>query len=234
MGATMISVVCVYSSTSNGLDMTACEPADYAGRAAALRRQFREHFTEPHEFVCLTDAPREVEADRILPLRHDWGGWWAKVELFAWPWEGRVIYCDLDNVLLGNVDFLAEPEGYFIAARDWDYPVLNSSLMAWTGPRRWIYDLFCEDPVRHAATHNAMPMLGDQSFISSALDSYGIIPKRWQQEYPSEFASRHDAAANRLGEAKMVLWHSRPKPWQLAPGQEGSGLERVRLASLGL
>jgi hypothetical protein len=137
--------------------------------------------------------------------------------MFAQTWDGPVLYCDLDNVLLGNVDALARQRAPFIGALDWDYPIFNSSLMYFEGDYSWIYERFLEDPEGHARTHSAMPMLGDQSFIASCLDRAGITPSYWQRILPEGYlASRRQL--DRLGSGnppRAILWHGYPKPWQL-------------------
>lgn len=212
-------VATVYASKPGAL---AGESGDHRvynpSRVESLRQQFRRHLKVPHTFVCLTDDPALSETMTTIPLMHSWGGWWSKLELFAHDWQEPVLYCDLDNVLLGDVtalryEFPARP---FLAAHDWDYPVLNSSLMAWWGDYRYIYDSFHADPVGCAARNQAMPYFGDQGHIAHQLSLHGVRPLFWQHCLPDGFfASRWDVSSDRLSRARMVLWHGHPKPWQI-------------------
>jgi hypothetical protein len=240
----MINVVTVWDSRPSRLE-DQCDPSDYAlAQVESMRAQFRKHLTVKHRFVCFTDQPTAVREictsdDMVIPLRKDWGGWWSKIEIFSWVWHDQALYCDLDNVLMGNVDQLAEntEDETFMAARDWDYPIFNSSLMRFRGDYRPIFEAFARDPQGNANKHQTIPCLGDQSFIASVLDRRGITPAFWQNALPGFFKSRRDVAAGRLDDSPMVLWHGRLKPWQFSshdPAPGGSDNERVRRASLGL
>jgi hypothetical protein len=223
-------VATVYASKAGSIDTGICDPSDYGpAQVASMRRQFERNLTRTHDFVCLADrrAPYTV----CRPLRQSWGGWWSKLELFRQPAQVPILYCDLDNVLLGNVNALANPGPGFWMAQDWDYDVPNSSLMWWQGDYRWIYERFMEDPAYHASRHTAMPNLGDQSFIAECLAMRGIVPRYWQRELPAGFfRSRWDASEDRLTGASMVLWHGRPKPWQFGCFPEGSGIDVLQKA----
>ncbi len=208
-------VATVYSSKPGSLWTPTCDPSDYKPEHVhRLRDAFHQHLSVPHEFVCLSDC-QELDPEILrLPLMHDWGGWWSKLELFAWDWSDQpVLYCDLDNVVLGDLGALADRnELSFYMARDWDYPVPNSSLMWFRGDYRWIYEAFCVDPIANAQIFTKMPDLGDQAFMARALAAHGITPRFWQHELPGFFTSRWQPDAEG---AKMILWHGSPKPWQL-------------------
>lgn len=224
-------VATVYASKPGSIDTGICDHRDYGpAQVASIVNQFERNAPE-HLHVCLTDDLSIREHCDIEPLRWDWGGWWSKLEMFAYVWNQPVLYCDLDNVLLGDVSALANPGAGFWMAQDWDYEVPNSSLMWWQGDYRWIYERFCEDPAYHASRHTAMPNLGDQSFIAECLAMRGIVPRYWQRELPAGFfRSRWDVSNDRLTGASMVLWHGRPKPWQFGKYQEGSGVDIIQKA----
>ena len=61
-------------------------------------------FAPAHRFVVLTDqcyAFAEDEEIEARPLKRDWPGWWAKMELFALP--GPVLFFDLDTVIVRSL-----------------------------------------------------------------------------------------------------------------------------------
>lgn len=213
-------VVTVYARKPGKLAGNSGDARSYnPTRVESLRQQFRRHLKIPHRFHVLTDEhPTAFHVDaNPLPLIHGWGGWWSKIELFNWDWEESVLYCDLDNVILGDITtIVSRPLGYrnFVMSHDWDYPVPNSSLMYWLGDYRFIYDSFRDDPEGCAARNQAMPYLGDQGHIAQQLSLRGIRPLFWQHMTdPGFFASRWDLA--RLDKAHMMLWHGHPKPWDL-------------------
>ena len=62
-------------------------------------------YLPPHEFVCLSDI--QLSCETIL-LRHDWAGWWAKMELFRLP---SALYFDLDTVIIDDCTEMIEAGG---------------------------------------------------------------------------------------------------------------------------
>jgi len=77
--------------------------ADYV---AALAKGVAAHMDRPYEFVCLTDQPKAVaHIARPIPIRALAGRncWWSKLEVFnpAHQWDGRLLYFDLDTLVVG-------------------------------------------------------------------------------------------------------------------------------------
>ncbi len=226
-------VATVLSTKPGTLPGSGHDPTYGPAQVLALREQFRKHLQMPHDFLCFSDVPCPDVS--WVWLERDWGGWWSKLELFMAPWDRPVLYCDLDNVLLGDISSVihnANGAGFW-AAHDWDYPVLNSSLMLWKGDHRYIYESFAADPEGCAARLQTMPYYGDQGHIAQQLSLHGVTPRFWQHSFPRVFGSRWQASADKLGDARMVLWHGKPKPWQLGDYPEGSDLRRLKDASSG-
>ncbi|MCJ2015134.1 hypothetical protein [Methylobacterium sp. J-076] len=142
-----------------------------------------------HRILCLTDLPLAVAGVEAVPLRHDWPAWWAKMEAFR-PGlcEGPALLCDLDTVLTGPADALAEPgfaamEDYFHAGR------LSSALLRWHGDELApLYDTFAADPARWMAPGSCGPVPnavhGDQVVIDHLLRRDGRQPAFFQRLYP--------------------------------------------------
>lgn len=77
-----------------------------------LRRQVASWLPEPHRFVCLSNV--DVHDVETMPLRTNWPGWWAKLELFD-PRNDlgeRVLYLDLDVFVTGDLT----PLGHYPAS----------------------------------------------------------------------------------------------------------------------
>ena len=216
----MINVVTVLATKPGSIETGVCDHRTFTPKhARELQEAFDRHLTVEHRFLCLTDVHPSYfpSGIHVLPLTRDWGGWWAKLELFDWVWADPMLYCDLDNVITGNVDLLAGPWDGFVGARDWDYPIFNSSLMAFHGDYRWIFDKFAADPEGHAAQHMQIPTLGDQSFIEAALVERGVPISYWQRLLPQGYlGSRWELARLQSDNPpRAILWHGYPKPWQL-------------------
>ena len=85
-----------------------------------LKNMVFRHLKIPHEFICLTDKTDEHEVPLgdyidIIAWTKDLPGWWSKMHIFNrvnMP-EGRIIYLDLDTVIIGDLAPLAEWSGEF-------------------------------------------------------------------------------------------------------------------------
>ncbi|KAJ8598581.1 hypothetical protein CTAYLR_001711 [Chrysophaeum taylorii] len=127
-----------------------------AGYVNRLYRAVSRH-TDATRFVCFTDDARDVDAEcKELPPQRFLRGWWLKAYLFSSEagLEGRVLYVDLDTVVLGPLDEFFEvktssacvlgTDSLANERRDGGY---NSSLMLWVAGNfgGLIYDLLSED-----------------------------------------------------------------------------------------
>lgn len=101
-----------------------------------LRAAARRHIGVPFRFVCLTDDPAGLHPEiETLPKPENAYGWWCKLALFApnaFPKGERVLFFDLDTLLLANLDDLAAYDGPFAGlgcARS--NRIFSSGVMAW-------------------------------------------------------------------------------------------------------
>ena len=192
----MLTVVCVKQGTLYG--------PEYVNILAAM---VRRHLTLPHVFVCFTDDPQGVEC-KTRPIRDGLEGWWGKLALFAEEFEGRVLFFDLDTVILGSLDDIASYNGPFAALRDFYFPKrLQSSVMAWTPSDMtraiWI-----------SWDRSGRPRVngGDQTWIAHAIP----IIDRWQEMLPMRFVSyKADCFFGPPPrDAKVICFHGEPRPHQ--------------------
>jgi hypothetical protein len=162
----------------------------------------------PYRFVCLSDV--DVPCDRI-PLKHDWPGWWAKIELFnlAPP----VLYFDLDTTIVGDLTEIAAHAAQtpFTTLRDfYREKGIGSGMMAWAFPLTHVYLAFA------ARAKEAMRETkhGDQGF----LEATGYRPDKWQDVLPGQVVSykAHVKGKGVPNGARVVCFHGKPKPRELA------------------
>lgn len=151
MGAQVgLTVACVLRSGG------AYRPEHVVGLHAQVR-----HWLPAARFVCLSDV--EVPCERVA-LRHDWPGWWAKVELFD-HFKGRTLYLDLDTVIVADPAPLVT--GAFTMIRNWVYPdLLASGVMSWDGDYSHITRAFEPVADRVMAEYVTRVQWGDQAFIA--------------------------------------------------------------------
>lgn len=165
---------------------------------AAVRR----HLSVPHRFICLTDDPRGV-ACATHPLPRGVGGWWAKLALFAdRKLNGRVIYFDLDTLIVDSIDFMAHYDGDFALLRDFYRPEgYGSGVMLWNKPRPDIWSDW------DAAGRPIHP-LGDQGWMEQKVANADRVQDLWPGRVVSYKVHCQDA---RPEKAAVICFHGVPK-----------------------
>jgi hypothetical protein len=130
-----------------------------------LRDGVARNTTIPYRFLCLSDV--DVPCERI-PLRHNWPGWWAKIEMFRHV-KDPTLYLDLDTVVTGNLDHFAKLEMDFAMLRNFHDPNMVGSGVMWFGkPQKQVYDRFCDKPfkwIKHHEDNRDFAYVGDQAFV---------------------------------------------------------------------
>jgi hypothetical protein len=163
------------------------------------------HLPIEHRFVCLSDV--DVPCERI-PLRHDWPGWWAKMELYSVP--GPLLYFDLDTVIVGDLSDLghwAKAKG-ISALRDFYRPDgFGSGVLSWNDcalPRD-LYQAFSAQPDE---IMRELGGRGDQGFI----EDEHVPAWRLQIFHPGQIVSYkvHCLGGIPAG-ARVICLHGLPK-----------------------
>ena len=103
----MITVACVLWGTKF--------PVQYVHN---LKSMVERNSTIKHRFVCLSDKKVEGVETKILKPGYD--GWWNKLQLFdpAQNLGERVVYLDLDTLIVNNIDWLLNYKGNFMGIED--------------------------------------------------------------------------------------------------------------------
>ena len=170
---------------------------NYLGRGDEYVRRMQSmvsrHLSQPHEFVVLRD-------EGAL------SGWWSKIELFRpGRFVGRVLYLDLDSVVVGSLDALVEQPG-IIDLRDWGWvtDTLCSSVMVWDADEhRDIFDQF-DWTIPHVYR-------GDQDWITHV--------GGWDKFAPPLCRSyRYHCVVRPPPGCVHVSMHGRPKPHEITTG----------------
>ena len=191
----MITVACV-------------EQGNYLGRGAeyvqVLKASVARHLAQPHRFVCLSD--RDHAGVECVPLEGGLSGWWAKLNLFR-PglFEGRVLYLDLDTIVVGALDRLADSKGILHLDRwGWDRKVYGSGVMCWDAGE--YADVW-------TARRDTLPQEfeGDQDWIT-ALGGWPALPDGLAVSY------RYHCLRGVPAGAAVVCCHGTPKPHQITLG----------------
>lgn len=199
------TVVCVLKS--GGVFGT-----DYVQR---LFNMLSRHVTIPFQFVCLTDVGIPKTVCPTLPLKRGWQGSWSKVEMFKEGLlaPGRIVYFDLDTIILDNIDDILRVDYDFIGLRPWNKNnrgdgMLASGMMSWTndGHYTFIYDRFSLEMIqKHPA--------GDQHWISNQLRAQGKEYGYFQDTVTGVYSYKRDCRPSSLPpDARIVCFHGKPRP----------------------
>jgi hypothetical protein len=180
----MLTVACVNHGDYQGRGM------QYVDTLAAM---VKRNLTKPYEFVCLKDEG-------------EWPGWWSKIELFKpGRFAGRVLYLDLDSVVVGSLDRLSESKGT-IDLLDWGWMThtLCSSVMVWdAGEHADVYDRFSDQVPKD--------FRGDQDWMTS-LGGWPKLPPHLCRSY------RYVSVKSPPPFASVIQFHGRPKPHEVSAG----------------
>ena len=174
-----------------------------------LRAMAARHLQRPHSFVCLTDRPWLLPAGvEAMPIAHDArvAGWWAKVRLFdANRFDGRVLYLDLDSVVVQSlnpiVDFDAPfalvPHAGTFQPRSGHKVVrrFNSSVMVWDAGVPPTFDDV--EPL-------AKEYWGDQDILAERAPDAAVMPAEW-------FPRLSDLSGSVPGPSARVVLCKKPK-----------------------
>ena len=197
----MITVACVYKT-----DPDTSLSAEYVHR---LEENVRAHTTRPFKFVCLTDAD-DVGCETI-PLTEKLARQWSKLELFKPHFDGRVIYFDIDTIIVRNIDKLMDYAGDVAMLHCWKHEwKWASGIMAWNIP------LPCVLPTPdERARIEVAPKRGDQKFISMKLARAGHEIDRVRDIVNAISYRWHVKGKGVPEDADIVCFHGGPRPHEI-------------------
>ena len=160
-----------------------------------LKAMVARNLSQPFELHCITE-------------HGDLFGWWVKIALFEpGRFKGRVLYLDLDSVVVGNLDELVESKG-IIDMRDWGWGVktYNSSVMVWdAGEHEDVYTKFTKPVTR------LLDKGGDQEWITK-IGGWESLPPYLVKSY-----RYHSVKAPPTG-CSVCTFHGNPKPHDVVDG----------------
>lgn len=179
-----------------------------------LQSMVQRNTTIDHEFVCLSDRNIPgVKTKRLLPGYH---GWWNKLQLFhaGSDFQDRVVYLDLDTVIVNNIDWLLQYNGMFMGIEDLGSinahqqhlkGVMQSGVMAWDyRAHHKIWEAFKADPFA------AQTFRGDGEFLHFVVPTYAR--DLLQKLYPNKLKSyKYQVYKEGVSDdLSIVCFHGRP------------------------
>lgn len=132
-----------------------------------LKKQIEDNITIPFRFICLSDV--EIDGVETIPLKDDLKGWWSKLEMFRE--FNDFLYFDLDTTIIGNIDDLANYQG-FTAYQDFIKGNLSSAFLRVKGDYSFIYNDFIKNKDEIMKTYTTQKDWGDQKLIEDILKDH--------------------------------------------------------------
>lgn len=177
-----------------------------------LKSSVERNTTIPHRFVCLSD--QILNGIETIILRPGLTGWWNKMQMFDGRIEGRVVYLDLDTVIVGNIDWLLQYEGEFAGIEDLGSVnehqphlkgKLQSAVLAWDSKEAdWIWNFF---NFRKGLCTSAFR--GDGEFLERVVPTHKRV--LLQHIFPGEIKSyKYDVYPDKYKDTSIVCFHGRP------------------------
>jgi len=172
-----------------------------------LESMVKRNLTVPHQFIVLSDV--ECGGQNTLPLEGDLPGWWSKLELFNLT--GRVLYLDLDTVIMSSIDRLAKnvmqmDQNEFrmlipFSPGRREKGLWASGVMAWNGDFRYLMKL-------QKGWHKRQ---WDQDHISIVLKSKGVDVKPINQ-FSEIYSVKRHCTNKTPSDAEIICFHGNEKP----------------------
>lgn len=168
--------------------------------------------------TCLTDDSSGINPElvtSIIPLKHDYKGWWSKIELFRpdiFPGD-RVFYLDLDTVIVKNIDELLMNDSMFSGIRDlYHYNFMQTGLMSWNpNYNHQIYERF----VPRASSIMKNCIEGDAGWIRENLHNYDYLQDKFPNKivsYKAHCVNKNTQEVSIPKDASIVCFHGIPRP----------------------
>jgi len=183
---------------------------DYDERHVRWLKRQCDEYAPGVDFVCLTDLQDDIDGVETHPLIHHWPGWWSKIELFRYE---DVFYLDLDTVLLNDIRYMLNLEGFYALRNFGGHKlrgrvVMGSGIMSWSGSYRHVYDNFdIRNIDRYKHRQNRW---GDQGYIHEQVDYRPI-----QDAFPGKIHSyKFDGIDQSNPPSDIVVFHGKPNPWE--------------------
>lgn len=202
-----ISVFCVLKS---GGDYT----IDYVVK---LRNMIKRHSTVDYEFVCLTDVDIDESICKSIKLVREYNGWWSKIEIFRPDLvkTGRIVYFDLDTVILKNIDDILTYDYNISALQPWNERnrkngLCASGMMAWRNDGSFSFLFSQFDPGKTKKYSR-----GDQEYISEILANNGTSPEFFQKIFSGIYSYKRNCRKGIPKDAQIICFHGRPRPHEM-------------------
>lgn len=157
------------------------------------------------DLVCLSNV--KIKGIETIKLDYNWPTWWSKLELFRPDIQDDLMYFDLDTLVLRMP---ATPSFTTVLTDFGDKNVIATGLMFIKHEdKEPIWQNFIKDPEFSIRQHTKWPV-GDGGFINRFYNQC----QRWQ-DIAKVYSWKYHCANGIPGDAEVVCFHGRPRPWDV-------------------
>lgn len=174
----------------------------------------------PIQFTCFTEDPVGLKC-ATRPFLVDLPYWWYIIGLFnqAHGFEDRVIYFDLDTVIVKNIDNILSIDRPFIALRDYYRPNgLQTAYISWVPE----YGHFIWEKLEREFGKNYQKLLnysgGTNRFLELAVGIGENVPRLQDIVYNQCHSYKVHIKCNNdklLDSSKVIFFHGKPMPHEM-------------------
>lgn len=184
----------------------------------AVAENVRNHSNSKLVISCLTNDSTGIDpslVDEIIPLQHNYPGWWSKVELFRPNIFSckQVLYMDLDTVVVDNIDDILHFRSDFAGIRDMFHKTfLQTGVMSWNPELNT--HLYTNFVPRAQAVMNNYPQ-GDASWIRENSLKYDYLCDKFPRKivsYKAHCLQKDRNVCKIPQNASIVCFHGKPRP----------------------
>ena len=173
----------------------------------------KRHSTVPTDFVCLSDVKFNIPDVRRISLTSDFSGWWSKLELFKQEEidTDKIVYFDLDTVLVNNIDDILLLDTEFAALGGWvpgpniaSKENFGSGMMIWKKnlDLKFLYEEYKNTYYRH----------GDREYIVNSLLGRDIHYDTLQELITGIYSYKRNCLTGIPQDARIICFHGKPRP----------------------
>jgi hypothetical protein len=178
-----------------------------------LKSMVERNTTVPHKFVCFSD--RKLKGITTMKLQPGYEGWWNKMQLFNTNYMlgNRVVYLDLDTLIVDNIDWLLNYDGIFMGIED--LGSVNSHQKFLKGRLQsavlaWDYQLNGHLWNRFISGQEYTRFRGDGEFLNEIVPSYSrdFVQKKYPGKLKSyKYQVYSEGITDKLS---IICFHGRP------------------------
>lgn len=222
--------------------VTACDSAEYLWGVRALANSLARHSAVPlivvaPESLDLSNVRFQADNVALVPMpsianpligdRHQqrFRNTYSKLAVFGLSFLDRAVYLDADTLVLRNIDYLFEGEG-FAAAPDFGLrlvtDIFNTGVFAYDPNAETLQEML--DAVPSTESYDG----GDQGFLNEFITAVNWLPRhantlrRIERRYPELYSSGDPSVLHFVGE----------KPWELGSDPEWNRLDDLWFSHL--